>query len=120
MANATTLFVDPITFSDMLQREGLQRDADFHEEEAHWGLWMPTTDLPQVGKANIYPATIINKGDQVRVIVNNHDLGAIEPRALPEAVEALSAYGGLKAPAYLAASGSGAKTNSVYVFKPTK
>jgi hypothetical protein len=119
MSSAATLFVDPITFSEMLVREGLDPNSNFHEEETHWGLWLPTVDLPTVGDAAVYPAKIVNKGDAVRVIINNYDLGAIEPRALPEAVQALKAYGGKEAPAYLYSSVA-AKIDSVYVFKPKK
>jgi hypothetical protein len=118
MASAATLHVDPITFGDMLEREGLDRNADFHAEDAHWGMWMPCSDLPTVGKASIYPATIVNKGNQVRVVVNNYDIGSLAANALPEAVEALSAYGGKQAPAYIYSTGSGRQSDSVYVFKP--
>jgi hypothetical protein len=120
MASAATLFVEPISFGDMLEREGLDRNADFHEEDAHWGMWMPSCDLPQIGNASIYPATIVNKRKEVRVVINNYDVASINPKALPEAVKALKAYGGQQAPAYVYTSGSGAVDYSVYVFKPTK
>jgi hypothetical protein len=119
MASAATLFVDPISFSEMLVREGLDANADFHEADAHWGMWMPTADLPVVGDATVYPAKIVNKGNTVRVIINEYDVGAIDPKQLAEAVKALKAYGGKEAPAYVYSS-IAAKQDSVYVFKPTK
>lgn len=120
MGNATTLFVDPLTLHEMFERENLPKGTIFREDNLHWGLWVKSTNLPAVEGANLYPAAILNNGNEVRVIVNGYDLGAIEPRALPEAVEALRAYGGKKAPAYVRANNGRSKTDSVYVIKPPK
>jgi hypothetical protein len=120
MASASTLFIDPITFDEMYKREGLPSNTILREDDLTWDLWMPTTDLPEIEGASLYPAKLVNKGSEVRVVVNGYDLGAIEPRALSDAVEALRAYGGNQAPAYVKGSNIKARTDSVYVIKPQK
>jgi hypothetical protein len=118
MASAATLFIDPITFSQMYEREGLPANTILREDDVTWDLWMPTTDLPEINNGSLYPAKLINNGSQVRVVVNGYDLGAIEQNALPEAVEALRAYGGSEAPCYVKGSNIKSRTDSVYVVKP--
>jgi hypothetical protein len=116
MASAATLFIDPITYADMFKQTGLPASTILREDDVAWQMWMPNTDLPKVGTANLYPAKIVNNGSAVCVHVNGHNLGALTDRCLPQAVEALSANGGQEARAYLHA-GAG-RTNTIYVIKP--
>lgn len=120
MGNTQTLIVDPLTFAEMFKREGLPASTILREDDVTWDLWMRNTRLPQVGQQCLYPAKLVNTGEAVRVISNKRDFGAIEPRALPIAVEALTAYGGKEAPCYIVASDIKSRTNSVYVVKPRK
>jgi hypothetical protein len=120
MSNVNRTANGPITFQEMYQREGLASNTIMREDEVTWDLWMPSTNLAEVENASLYPGKIVNTGDAVRVFVNGRNIGAIEPRALPEAVEALRAYGGQEAPAYVKGSNTKGRTNSVFVVKPPK
>jgi hypothetical protein len=117
MASAATFFVDPITYDEMYERTNLPSNTILREDDVTWDMWLPTTDLTPVGNAHLYPCKIVNKGNEVRVIINGYDVGALDTRCLPDAVEALSAHDGQEAPAYLHASGRG-KNDTLYVVKP--
>jgi len=118
MASALTLFVDPITYDEMFERTALPGSTILREDDVTWEMWLPTTDLPAVDQASLYPCKIVNNGTEVRVLVNGYDVGALGEQCLPEAVEALQAHGGQEAPGYLNASQSKAKTDTLYVIKP--
>jgi hypothetical protein len=118
MASAATLHVDPITYEQMYQRTQLPANTILREDEVTWNVWMPTADLTPVGDAHLYPCKIVNTGTAVRVIINGHDVGALDERCLGDAVEALKAHNGKEAPGYLHASSRKGKTDNIYVVKP--
>lgn len=114
---APTITVEPMTFYEAITHMGLPANTIIREEDVTYELWANKSNLPTIEDRKCYAAQIRNMGRSVAVLVGGKKVCEISETAIPEAVDALRAYGGKVAPAVLVIGSETRRTDRVMVPK---
>ena len=95
-------------YTEMLTHFGLPTWVNTNTDGAFHVMWMPaTTRVLEYKEKTFQTVELVNQGKSVAVMMNGKTIGNLDTRCLPIAVDALTQYGGTKAPAVLQHTSTG-------------
>jgi hypothetical protein len=112
-----THVIEPVDINAAIEYMGLPGGTSLHSDDATYDMWMRKTNLTETDGRNYYLGEIRNESKRVGFYLGSKRIGYLDEITLPEAVKALGAHGGQKAPAVLKITKVGSKTDGVMVGK---
>ena len=113
-----TVVIEAVDINAAIEYLGLPGGTSLIRDDATYDMWMRKTNLTETDGRNYYLGELRNEGKRAAFYLGSKRIGYLDDEALPEAVKAFSAHGGLKAPAVLKITKAGSKTDGVRVGKP--
>ena len=117
IANKQVIVIEPVDIEQAIEYLGLPGGTSLRGDDCSYDMWLPKTGLKENEGRNYYCGELRNEGKTAAFYIEGKRIGNLEDTALPEAVEALKAYGGRVAPAVLKITREGSRTDGVIVGK---